>query len=137
MNISVKMLGVIVLITAVISAAFTRYYFPAIKTETVNVDHDVIHNNIVSVTHTVKEPNGAVDTTITTTDHTSQIDTKTNTVVQAAPKWNVSGLVANDFRSVLKPVYGASVSKEVLGPITIGLWGLSSATVGVSVGVNF
>ena len=35
------------------------------------------------------------------------------------------------------PVYGASVSKQFIGPISLGAWGLSNGTVGLSIGVSF
>jgi len=126
-------------ISAALAAAFTRFYFPAVKTETVNVDHDVVHNNIVTVTHTIKEASGVVDTTVTTTDNSTQVKTDTNTaIVTKSPTLNISGLVANDFsRGILQPVYGASVSKQVMGPVTAGVFGLSNGIIGLSIGLNF
>lgn len=35
------------------------------------------------------------------------------------------------------PVYGGYISKEIIGPITVGAWGLSSGVVGLAVGLNF
>jgi hypothetical protein len=35
------------------------------------------------------------------------------------------------------PMYGASVSKQVLGPIAISVWGFSNATVGTGIGLSF
>ena len=35
------------------------------------------------------------------------------------------------------PTYGISVTRSVIGPVTIGLWGLNNGTVGGSIGVNF
>lgn len=34
-------------------------------------------------------------------------------------------------------IYGASITKPVLGPITIGIWGLSNSTAGLSLGLSF
>lgn len=34
-------------------------------------------------------------------------------------------------------IYGASVTKPILGPVTIGVWGLSNSTGGLSVGLTF
>lgn len=35
------------------------------------------------------------------------------------------------------PIFGASLTKPVLGPITLGVWGLSNLTGGFSLGVTF
>lgn len=53
-------------------------------------------------------------------------------------KLNLSALAAvnvTDVKSGLS--YGLSVNKELLGPFTLGIFGLSSGTGGVSLGVNF
>jgi len=50
---------------------------------------------------------------------------------------NVSALVGTDPMNSFKPLYGFSVSKQFIGPVTIGLWGLTNSTVGISLGLNF
>ena len=50
---------------------------------------------------------------------------------------NISALVGVDLPNSLKPLYGASFTKQFLGPISIGAWGLTNGTLGVSVGINF
>ena len=35
------------------------------------------------------------------------------------------------------PLYGISANKEFIGPITIGAFGLTNGTIGLSIGVNF
>ncbi len=107
--------------------------------KTVEVTKDVVHNDIKTVTHTVTAPNGTVDTTTTTVDTTLRVDTDNKTVVSTVkPKINISALVANDFsKGILRPVYGISASKEFIGPLTLGAFGLTNGTVGVSIGLNF
>ncbi len=91
-------------------------------------------NHTTTTIVTVKKPDG-------TTTTTEKIDskTKTNTViVPPRPKLNVSVLVANDFsKNSLQPLYGVSISKEVLGPVTAGAFALTNGTIGVSIGINF
>ena len=99
--------------------------------------------HINTTTTTVKAPDGTVKT-ITTTDTTSvsktisqqesitmkeQVAVKRNAV-------NVSALIAYQYYQK-KPTYGVFVSKEVIGPITTGLFGLTNGTVGLSIGINF
>lgn len=105
--------------------------------------------NTHTVTTTIqeKQPTGAVKTvttvdTVTDTKTTAQKDTdktKVETITPAKTSLiNVSALVANDFsRGLLVPTYGVSVNKELIGPITLGAFGLTSGIVGVSIGLNF
>lgn len=92
-------------------------------------------NHTVTTIVTVKKPNGTVTTT-------EKIDskTKTNTVIvpPKTGKINISVLVTNDFsKRSLQPAYGMSISREILGPITVGAFGLTTGVVGVSIGINF
>lgn len=99
------------------------------------------HQTIVSV----KTPDGTTKTT-TTIDTTTKdkVDTAIATTTKVdhtvtPPKietLNVSFMAGVDF-SRQATVYGASVNKQLLGPITIGLFGLTNGTVGGSVGFQF
>jgi hypothetical protein len=61
--------------------------------------------------------------------------------VDAPKDWSVAVLAGPQVS--LKPLslgrvaFGAHVQRRVLGPISIGLWGLSTGTAGVSLGVTF
>lgn len=136
---TLKNTAVACLVSAGLATALTHYYFPSIQTKTVEVQKEVVQNDIHTTTHTITQPNGIVDTTTVTDDHskTSESDSKTAIVIKQ-PTWNVSGLVANDFsKGVILPAYGVSVSKEILGPFSIGAFGLTNGTIGLSLGVNF
>jgi len=127
------------IVSAALAVGLTKYYFPTIQTKTVEVEKEVVKTDVVTVTHTVQLPGGGTDTTITTTDHTQKVETDTKTqVVLKSPTINVSGLVANDFsHGGILPLYGVSVSKEFIGPVTLGLFGLTNGILGLSVGINF
>jgi hypothetical protein len=102
------------------------------------------------VTHTVTKiiarPDGTKETVIVKDTDT---DTKSNTEMQSVNETvihkddlNISllaGAQPHLFQGVsIGPlVYGASVTKRLLGPVTIGAFGLSDLTVGVSLGLNF
>lgn len=102
------------------------------------MEKEVVKNNIVTVTRTVTLPDGTKDETTTVTDRSTTKHQESTTLVTAIPTLNVSGLVANDFSTgVLKPVYGISVSKQIIGPFTVGGFALTNGTIGVSVGLNF
>lgn len=96
-------------------------------------------NHTKTVITTVKKPDGTVTTV-------EQIDSQTKSKVDTIAKisdarkqlTNISLLVGNDFsKSGIIPLYGLSVSRELLGPVTVGAFGLTNGTLGVSIGINF
>lgn len=121
-------LVVIALVSLSAAFAFGRYSSPVkIKTITVvkRVKNQVVHETI--------KPDGTVEKTITTQVNTDK-NTDSQTTKGGAPQINVYGLVGVQ---ALKPVAGAHVSAEVLGPISIGVFGLTNGSVGGSVGLRF
>ena len=128
-----------------VSFAFGRYSAPKIadsttKTETQkDVQKDTDTHKITTVTET---PDGKKVTTITedtTTKSNSQTDTKKDQTI-TAPKSsviNISALAGLDTGRGFVPTYGISASKELIGPIAVGAFGLTNGTIGISVGVNF
>lgn len=85
---------------------------------------------------TVKEPNGKETTTTVikerevTKKELNQTESSTKAIL------NVSLLGSYDFNRH-QPSYGLSVSKEFIGPVTLGIFGFTNGVVGISVGVNF
>lgn len=76
--------------------------------------------------------------TTITEDKNTQLEKKTDKEVKAVKaSLNVSALGGVDGMNNFKPVFGVSVSKELIGPVTMGLWGITNGTIGVSLGVNF
>lgn len=78
--------------------------------------------------------------TETHVEDTSHVAEKTDAhaervVTPKLPDWRVSALVGTGLPLV--PIYGAHVERRILGPISLGAWGLSSGVVGLSVGVEF
>lgn len=62
---------------------------------------------------------------------------KSKEITKSSGTTSVSVLTGVD---VTKPggiVYGASLNRSILGPITIGIWGLSNGICGGSVGLSF
>ena len=103
--------------------------------------------HVVSHTVITKEPTGAVKTdTTTTTDVVVHEDTDTivadkttsETTQQKRSKINISAIVGTQIGSNFgQPIYGVSAQKQFIGPLTIGAFGLSNGTVGVSLGLDF
>lgn len=138
----------IVTVLSLIFFAFGRYSVsnPAVHTdESIKTDTDTKTNKDThKVTVITKDPSGKEITTITEDSKTNTDKTKSSTTTvnqtvtpQKGSTINISALAGNDFSGVFKPVYGVSASKEFLGPVTLGVFGLTNSTIGVSIGLNF
>lgn len=84
-------------------------------------------------------------TTITVTEDTitkNKTDAKTDSHIDLTvtpPRistLNVSALAGISIGQGI-PVYGVSITKQILGPLTVGGYGLNNGTIGVSLGINF
>ena len=95
-----------------------------------------VEKQVDRVVTIVKRPDGTVEKVIT---DKSKISSNETTTVKDSPKYSVSALVGTNFK---EPYYGAHASKELLGPVTVGGFGLVSQSltnvlVGASIGLNF
>jgi hypothetical protein len=143
MSIQYKVIGVLLILMATFAAGRYSAQKPATNTTTNTVTHETEHQNQHEVIVTIKAPDGTTRTT-ETIDTNTQVqeaqDTKTQQIV-VPPKTNtlnVSVLVGNDFSKLsIQPLYGVSVSKQLLGPLTVGAFGLTNGVIGVSIGLNF
>lgn len=139
--------------------AFGRYTV-AVKTvtvtKTVEVEKKVTDIDAEQKKHTkttvveTQSPDGAKTKTTTITqdtdskkntdivDNTKKDETDIKTVTEAGSKVTISalgGVHINGLSSKL--IYGVSVSKPILGPITAGAFVLSEPAAGVSLGLTF
>lgn len=138
--------------------AFGRFSAPAkVKTETkiVEVEKKTEKTNTDKQTHkkteivTIIKPDGTKEThTVITdnsdakskqseTDNTSITEDKTKEVTYSQSKVTVSALAGFNIFSPSLPDYGLSITKPVLGPITVGIFGFRSGMAGCSVGLTF
>lgn len=138
--------GITAVIIIIGSYAAGRYSVEVDKTVATSTDSEHIREviQVHTVTTTSKEPNGQ-QTSTTTTDSTAKIkqqDTKTQEVTTTTPVQskglNVSIMVAPTSLDLRSPLtYGIVVTKQIIGPLTVGAFGLTNSTVGLTVGVNF
>ncbi len=116
------------------------------KTETESKENKVVDKDahVKTVIIETTNPSGVVQKTTTITADTTtvsqdkkatSIDSETVTTAKK-PMINVSALSGIDFKTKL-PVYGAAVSKEFLGPVSLGVFGLTNGTLAVSIGISF
>jgi len=148
MSLQYKVIGA--LVALIVAFGVGRYSATsqqsAVKTITdVKTDTDTKVNKDVKKTITeTKKPDGEV-TTVTTEEAVTVVDQQKDQVSHQSatvipPKTNtlnLSALVGINPVDGLTPLYGLSVSKQFIGPITGGIWGLTNGTFGVSVGINF
>ena len=137
----------------VVGFAFGRYSAPEkvrIETKTVTVaseatDQDKKENETIVKTELINKDGSkeiitkTQDNTATDTKELDTVNTETTQskeVTRSASKVTVSVLAGYKF-SNLTPVYGVSITKPILGPVTVGLWGMSDVSGGVSVGLEF
>lgn len=142
-NIKLSLAGLLIFATGYGTALYTRPTKEVIKTQVVTQTNDVIHDHIHTVVVTVTKPDGT-KTTTSTTDNGTVIDNKSNTIASnsttitnSKPQWKVAGLAGLDIHNLASPVYGAQVEKRLLGPISVGIWGLTNATAGISASLEF
>ncbi len=96
-------------------------------------------------TTVTEHPDGSKETK-TVEDTKTQKNTEetkdSNTAVKEsethpANKLTISALGGFQTYNAFYPVYGLSISRPLIGPIVIGLWGITPGVVGVSLGLSF
>lgn len=154
-----RLIGAVALLV-IVAFAFGYWLAPEkvkIETKVVTVEKKVIeyvkdktsHKKTVIVV--TKKPDGTSTTTTTITDDTetksgSTVTDNTNTssdttkeVTKSSSRLTISALAGApvSYTGPITPAYGIHVTKEVLGPISVGVFGFNTGLVGASVGVSF
>lgn len=145
---------ILCIIVVLTSFAFGRYSTPVIvKTERVEVEKktetstDDLNRHKETTTKEVVKPDGSKETTTTTTEDTSRRkdkkdteDTQKSDKTETVKSKDVVTLSALAMVSVTNPTgidYGLHVSKPMIGPIVVGIFGFTDGRVGVSLGLQF
>ena len=120
-----------------------RYSAPEkIKTEIKTVEVEKIVTQVQKKTIKIKEnSDGSKETTIdvdTTTAEQSKGKSKIEKqeVIKKSNNSSIAILVGTTY-PLSGPHYGISIQKTLIGPINFGIWGLTNANAGVSLGINF
>lgn len=93
---------------------------------------------IVTTSSDQIDTNTDVNHTIDTNLQDNKTSTSEKTVTRDRGAIVLSGLAGLRINGLSTgPVYGGYVGKRVLGPITVGAFGLSDATAGLSIGLTF
>lgn len=112
------------------------------KVDTTTTQKDEHKTTVVT-----EKPDGTKQTVITDDTHTGTkskdttvvTDTSdtTKTVTRDSARVTVSALGAINIHDISTPVFGVSITKPILGPLTVGVFGLSSGVAGASIGLTF
>ena len=128
-----------------VSFAFGRFSAPTkvvTQIKTVEVEKKVSDTEDHKKVVIVQQPDGTKTTTVTDDKSTKQKeDTQvaqesTKTVTRDSGRTSISALAGLQITGGV-PVYGASLTRNVLGPITLGGFGFTNGLVGVSIGLSF
>lgn len=138
----------------VIAFVFGRYSAPEkikIEKQTVTVEVEKVKSenqtDLNATVTSIHKPDGTVITrkkisSLTKNSITQNTAkehlTQEKTEIIKGSNVNVMALGAIDLSSLTRGiVYGVSISRPILGPITIGLFGFSSGIIGISGGLQF
>lgn len=125
-----------------------------VQVKTVEVDKTDYYKNKVFTETTTTKPDGTVtktrefidkstvvkdDQTNTNsqTNSTTNSTTQTTTINSSGYKGSTKLLVARNLNNLSEDIYGLEVDKKLLGPITVGAFGLTDKTLGLALGLNF
>lgn len=138
---STKYTIICIVSAAVIGAACGYYALPSkIEIHTVIQKDTEKQNNIDTKITRTKKPDGTVITEITKEDKSTtqtQVHKDSTKVTEYShDTLTIRALMAGDIHSGTIS-YGLGVDKKVLGPFSIGVFGLSSGVLGGSVGISF
>ncbi len=132
-----KTITILVLITGLVGYASGRYLQPPQIKEVVKTV-EIVKHDTTTIIKERKNPDGSTekDTTIVNhdTDISSSKDSKVTEILK--PQWKVQAQYGYNF-SDLRPVYGAGVEHRFIGPISLGVWGNTNHTAGLSASLEF
>lgn len=131
-----KNIAILVVITAIVSAGITRYYFPQLEYKNVEVVKEVVKNDIKVVERIIERPDGTKETIKETTDKSTKKETSTSeTLIASKNQWMFDiGARANLDRDVY---YDLHAQRRILGPFFLGARISTDKTAGVSLGMEF
>lgn len=133
----------IIVFTVSLVAAFAagRYAAPTkVVTETKIVEVETTKRKKDIIIHEITRPDGTKEKNTEIKERETKNDRissdETRTITRASDKVTILGLAGVDFTSPGSK-YGASISKPIIGPVTIGAFYLTPGMVGLGLGLTF
>lgn len=124
-----------------------------VVTKTVEVDKTDYYKNKILIETVTTKPDGTVirkrefidksiinhddQTDTNTASNSSSSTTNESSKTYSSEKGSVNALVARNLHHLSEDIYGLQVSKKLIGPFSVGAFGLTDETLGLSLGVNF
>lgn len=102
---------------------------------TKKTDEIVTDNDIVTKIKEKQNKDGTIEKDITIIDKSTKKEKQVEIASATPPTWLLQGMVGLD--KGLSTVYTVSLSKRVLGPVYLGIWGSTQQSLGASVGIQF
>lgn len=96
---------------------------------------EVVKKDVRTVTRVITQPDGTVIKERTKEDKTITEKEKSSTT-EARALWKVSVMAGYNLKDK-EPEYALSAQKNVLGPMSLGLYGTNRGTVGLVLGYEF
>ena len=133
-----KHVAILLIITAGLSAAVTKYYFPKVEYKNTEVVKEVVRNDIRTIIKEVVRPDGTKETTTDTTDKTvKKEESNKETIIAAKSQWLV-GISAKTSLKDPEIGYELSVARRQLGPIyLLGQVGYRKSEISYGIGLGF
>jgi hypothetical protein len=149
---------ILIAVVAVIGTSLLTYFFGPRRTEIREVEKIVLKEvrveqkdkNKITKREITRSPSGEltireetreVESTRGTTETTAQKDTTKVVKRVPAPSWNIQAGIGTSPGNNFAPQYFGSISKQILGPFSVGAWATGSSvndlTVGGSIGITF
>ncbi len=108
---------ILLLVTAAVSVALTRHFWPKLVVQTQEVTKEVVRTDVRTVVRVVERPDGSKESVTEIIDHTVKHDSSTKTATTIPrPDWLVGGGVSTALRK-LNVDYDVQVGRRVFGPI--------------------
>lgn len=141
---------ILLILALVVGAyAFGRYSAPVkIETHTITVEKEIKVKDTETQDHSkttiVIKKDGTkiitkqndIDTKVKSTDNIDIKQDSTKIITNKHPILTIQAMMGYDFNSADR-VYGASASKNFIGPLRFGVFMLSNKTVGITMGIDF
>lgn len=110
--------------------------------QTVVIERVLPDGSRIIETHTTEDTSTNRKTDSSSSTETAKTSKESKEVTREGSKVNISILAGTDLKFAFPPttstvIYGGHISKDFLGPISIGVWGLSNGTGGFSLGLSF
>lgn len=128
-----RTIALIFLSAIAVSYSVGRYLQPE---KVVVKEVEVIKRDVKTVVKTIKQPDGTIIRERTTEDKTQTNKSNETVVTNQGSKVRINAIAGWSFEHK-KEIYGLMVQKDILGPISVGVFGMSDKTIGVTVGISF